>query len=244
MSVLSPPQATPELSLIVPAYNEAILLDSTVRRLHAVVSGLNVTYEIIIVDDGSSDGTAAIADRLAATLASTRVHHQTNAGIGGAFRAGAGLASGDYLMLWPADMIPIESDLTPYLTEFGQADAIVGCRSYRAGYNPLMRINAWLYPKLVASLFDLHLRDVNWIHAYRRELFQPLNLTQNGIPMLAETLVRLRDAGATFVEVEVQMRPRTAGVPSAASLRVMARTLQGLLAFWCTWRKESSARPT
>lgn len=113
MSVLSPRRATPELSLIVPAYNEAILLDSTVRRLHAVVAGLKVTYEIIIVDDGSSDGTAAIADQLAATLASTRVHHQKNAGIGGAFRAGAGLAAGDYLMLWPADMIPIESDLTP-----------------------------------------------------------------------------------------------------------------------------------
>jgi cellulose synthase/poly-beta-1,6-N-acetylglucosamine synthase-like glycosyltransferase len=54
MSVLSPRRATPELSLIVPAYNEAILLDSTIRRLHAVVAGLKVTYEIIIVDDGSS----------------------------------------------------------------------------------------------------------------------------------------------------------------------------------------------
>lgn len=243
MSVLSPRRATPELSLIVPAYNEAILLDSTVRRLHAVVAGLKVTYEIIIVDDGSSDGTAAIADRLAETLASTRVHHQTNAGIGGAFRAGAGLAAGDYLMLWPADMIPIESDLTPYFTKFGQADAIVGCRSYRAGYNPLMRLNAWLYPKLVASLFDLHLRDVNWIHAYRRDLFLRLDLTQSGIPMLAETLVCLRDAGATFVEVEVQMRPRTAGAPSAASLRVMIRTLQGLLAFWCTWRRKRPFPP-
>jgi hypothetical protein len=107
-----------------------------------------------------------------------------------------------------------------------------------------MRINAWLYPKLVAWLFKLQLRDVNWIHAYRRELFQRLNLTQSGIPMLAETLVRLRDSGATFAEVEVQMRPRTAGVPSAASLRVMARTLQGLLAFWHIWRKGSSARST
>jgi hypothetical protein len=125
-----------------------------------------------------------------------------------------------------------------------QADAIVGCRRYRAGYNPLMRLNAWLYPKLVAWLFKLHLRDVNWIHAYRRELFQRLNLTQSGIPMLAETLVRLRDAGATFAEVEVQMRPRTAGEPSAASLRVMARTLQGLLAFWHIWRKGTSARST
>jgi glycosyltransferase involved in cell wall biosynthesis len=227
MTPSSPTGAAPTLSLVVPAFNEEILLEPTVRRLHEVVAQQGLSAEIVIVDDGSGDGTPAIADRLAATLPRTRAVHQVNTGIGGAFRSGAKLASGDYLMLWPADMHPVESDLTPYLTQFGKSDVVVGFRRYRTGYNALMLVNAWLYPRLVGWLFGLRLRDVNWIHAYRREIFNQLRITQTGIPMLAETLVRLRDAGATFVEVEVQMRPRTAGVPSARRIRASNGAVAG-----------------
>lgn len=227
------------LSLVVPAYNEEALLESSVRLLRAALDELGLAAEIIIVNDGSRDATAAVADALARDLPRVRVHHQANQGIGSAFRAGVALASGGYVMLWPADMPPVASDLAPYSDRFGRADVIVGCRRHRAGYNPLMLVNAWLYPRLVTLLFGLRLRDVNWIHAYRREAFLRLHLTQRGIPMLAETLVRFRDAGASIVEVEVEMRPRAAGVPSAARPRVMARTLRGLLAFWLAWRREA-----
>lgn len=231
-------QARPRLSLIIPAFNEEALLADTVQQLHNVLGQLQHPSEIIIVNDGSRDRTGSIADTLSASLDYVRTLHQTNQGIGGAFRAGASLATGDYLMLWPADMRPEAPDLTPYLSALGQADAIIGCRRQRVGYNPVMLINAWLYPKIVSVLFGLHLRDVNWIHAYRRALFLKLHLTQRGIPMLAETLVRLRDARARFIEIEVDMRLRTAGRPSAARLGVMLRTLNGLFSFWLTWSRE------
>ena len=93
----------------------------------------------------------------------------------------------------------------------------------------------------VRALFGLRLRDVNWIHAYRRERFAQITLTQKGIPMLVEALVRLRDLGATFAEVDVEMKPRLGGVPSASRPRVMWRTLRGLLAFWFRWRRERRA---
>jgi len=126
--------------------------------------------------------------------------------------AEAARATGDYLILWPADMPAEPADLAPYVAQFGRADVIVGVRQARVGYNPLMRFNAWLYPKLVATLFGLRLRDVNWIHAYRRDLFARITLTQRGIPMLVEALVRLRDLGARFAEVDVQMKVRLGGV--------------------------------
>ncbi len=232
------PLSAPALSFIVPAYNEEALLAPTLRRLRATLDALGLPAEIILVNDGSTDRTPCLADELAATLPGLRVHHQANQGIGGAFRAGATLATGDYLMLWPADMPPEAADLTPYIAQLGRADVIVGCRRHRVGYNPLMLVNAWLYPKLVAILFGLNIRDVNWIQAYRRNAFLKLKLTQRGIPMLAETLVRFRDTNASFVEVEVEMRPRSAGVPSAARVRVMARTLRGIFAFWLAWRCE------
>jgi glycosyltransferase involved in cell wall biosynthesis len=226
------------LSVVLPAYNEEALLASCVRSLHGALAALRVPAEIILVNDGSRDRTREIADQLAQDLPGVVAIHQANQGIGGAFRTGTARATGDYLMLWPADMPAEPADLAPYAEQFGQADVIVGVRRQRLGYNPLMRFNAWLYPKLVATLFGLRLRDVNWIHAYRRSLFTQITLTQRGIPMLVEVLVRLRDLGATFAEVEVQMKVRLGGVASASRFRVMWRTLTGLLSFWNLRRQE------
>jgi glycosyltransferase involved in cell wall biosynthesis len=231
----------PALSLVLPAYNEEVLLDGCVRQLHAALATLGIPAEIIIVDDGSRDATPRIADTLATELAGVVVCHQENQGIGGAFRTGVARATGEYLILWPADMPAEPADLEPYAAQFGRADVIVGVRRARLGYNPLMRINAWLYPRLARLLFDLRVRDVNWIHAYRRTQFVRIKLTQRGIPMLVEALVRLRDLGATFVEVDVAMKARLGGVPSASRLKVMWRTLTGLLSFWKLWRAERRA---
>ena len=228
----------PALSVIVPAFNEERLLEASIRSLRATLDEIRVPAEIIVVDDGSTDRTGAIADTLAENLPEVRACRQANQGIGGAFLAGSRLARGEYLMLWPADMPAAPGDFAPFVAEFGHADVIVGCRSRRVGYNPLMRLNAWIYPRLVALLFGLRLRDVNWIHAYRRSAFMGIRLGQTGIPMLAEALVRLRDAGATFAEVDVVMKARLHGVPSASRPRVMWRTLAGLLSFWQTWRRE------
>jgi dolichol-phosphate mannosyltransferase len=231
----------PQLTVVLPAYNEEALLADCVRRLHSSLATLGVRAEIVIVNDGSRDRTPRIADELAGTLPGVVAVHQPNQGIGGAFRTGTQRATGDYLILWPADMPAEPRDLAPYVEQFGRADVIVGVRRQRLGYNPLMRLNAWIYPRLVATLFELELRDVNWIHAYRRDLFRRVTLTQRGIPMLVEALVRLRDLGASFVEVDVEMKVRLGGVASASRFKVMWRTLTGLFAFWKLWRRDRRA---
>ncbi len=229
---------SPQLSVVLPACNEEALLDGCVRQLHSALAALGVNAEIIIVNDGSRDRTQDIADALSRDLPGVIAVHQANQGIGGAFRTGAARATGDYLILWPVDMPAEPADLAPYTAQFGQADVIVGVRQQRLGYNPLMRFNAWLYPKLVSVLFGLRLRDVNWIHAYRRAHFARITLTQRGIPMLVEALVRLRDLGASFAEVDVAMKARLGGVASASRFKVMWRTLTGLFAFWRLWRND------
>lgn len=226
------------LSVILPAFNEEALLGGCALALRKSLDSLGAAAEIIIVDDGSSDGTAAVADRLAATQSGIAAIHQQNQGIGGAFLTGVLRARGEYVILWPADMLAEPSDLMPYVNALGRADVIVGVRRARVGYNTLMRLNAWVYPRLVRLLFDFWLPDVNWIQAYRREKLSNIKPTQRGIPMLTEILVRLRDGGATFLSVEVSMRRRLSGTPSAAKVGVMWRTMKGLLAFWVEWRRD------
>ena len=234
---------SPALSVVVPVFNEGATLEGAIRRLQLGLDALGVAAEIILVDDGSNDSSGGIADRLERELSGVAVCHQANQGIGGAFSTGAARARGDFVMLWPVDMPADPADLAPYVRTLGRADVIVGCRRRRVGYNPLMVWNAWLYRWLAGRLFGLRFRDVNWIHVYRRELFRRLVLTQRGIPMLVEALVRLRDAGASFVEVEVEMKPRLGGVPSASRWSVMWRTLRGFVRFWLLWRREKRRPP-
>jgi len=224
--------------MVVPAFNEEAMLDGSIRMMSETLCGIGISHEIILVDDGSSDRTGEVADRLAREIPFLQVHHQLNQGIGGAFRTGVQVSRGDYVVLWPVDMPCSTADLQPYMECLGEASVIVGCRRRRKGYNTLMLMNAWLYPRIVFGLFRLRLRDVNWICLYDGPMLREVRLTQSGIPMLAETLVRMRDRGATFREVEVEMTVRESGVPSAARPRVMGETLLGLLQLWTQWRSE------
>jgi hypothetical protein len=158
-------------------------------------------------------------------------------------RTGFAAATGTYVTCCPADFRMTPAEWAPFEAALGRADVIVGCRRRRLGYNLLMRLNARIYPRLVQALFRLRLRDVNWISVYRRELLAGMEITQRGIPMLVEILVKLRDRGATFAEVDCNMQERTVGTPSAARFRVMRRTLLGLLAFRLGYRRGEQPIP-
>lgn len=226
------------VTVVVPAYNEEKLLAPLVESLVRSMNALLMIYEIVVVNDGSHDRTPIIADDLAGRYPHVSVIHQENKGIGGAVKAGIDRASLEYLLFWPVDMRGDVEDIRPYLSHIGEADVIVGCRKRRVGYNLLMRLNAWLYPYLVRMLFGLQLRDCNWIHLYRTRFIKKIHLSQTGIPMLAEILVKIRDLGGTFLEIDVDMSPRKIGVPSAARFRVMGRTFVGLFTAWINWRRD------
>lgn len=231
--IANSPSTPPTLTIIVPAFNEEANLALCVRTLHTTFAGSS--YEVVIVDDGSSDHTLAVARRLAAESAE-RVRvlgHDRNQGFGAALRTGFGKANGRYVTCCPADFEMTSADWEPFASAVGQADVVVGCRVSREGYNSLMRFNSWLYPKIVRALFGLQLRDVNWISVYRLDLARRVTITQSGVPMLVEILVKLRDLGATFREVDCRMQPRRIGKPSASRFSVMCRTFTGLLRLWC-----------
>jgi glycosyltransferase involved in cell wall biosynthesis len=227
------------IGIVVPAYNEAANLEACVRCLHETFQA--VPYDIVIVDDGSGDSTLGLARRLAAERPEcVRVaEHPCNLGFGAALETGFRRSHGAHVMCCPADFRMTPQDWAPFAEALGRADVLVGCRVRREGYNPLMRVNAWVYPRLVRRLFGLRLRDVNWICVYRRDLISQIAITQRGIPMMVEVLVSLRDLGATFHEVDCRMQPRQFGTPSAARFTVMYRTLRGLLEFWRAYRPPS-----
>ena len=101
---MSTPPASPELTVCVLAFNEADNLAATVRELHAALTGLRRTFELILINDGSTDGTPAVAAKLVAELAAVRVvHHPVNRGLGGVYRTGFAEARGEFVTFFPAD---------------------------------------------------------------------------------------------------------------------------------------------
>jgi glycosyltransferase involved in cell wall biosynthesis len=227
-----------QISIVLPVFNEESNLPRCLETLSATFSGL--PYEVVIVDDGSRDGTLSVARRWEGEHPGPIqvLAHERNQGIGGAIRTGIGAARGEYVMTCAADLLFEPEDWAPYAGALGRADVLVGHRLQRVGYNPLMRFNSWLYPHLVATLFGLRLRDVNWICVYRRDLLRGVEITQRGIPMLVEILVKLRDRGASFLEVDCRMQARAVGKPTAGRFKVMWRTLTGLLGFWREYRRQ------
>jgi glycosyltransferase involved in cell wall biosynthesis len=222
------------LSIILPAYQEEKSLKNTTKSILATFSQYPVSTELFIIDDGSTDQTGTIADDLKSDHPLIQVIHQQNQGIGGAFETGLNRASGEYVMLWPADMPMTPEDIEPFIRHFGKADVIVGCRPSRPGYNTLMKLNSWLFLQIIRLACGLNLRDVNWICLYRRDLFQNTRFFEKRIPMLSEMLLVARSREASFLEVTIPMKPRAFGSPSAGKLNVMGQSLLGLIRL--AWR--------
>jgi glycosyltransferase involved in cell wall biosynthesis len=228
------PAALHGVSIVLPAFNEEAILASTIDVVIETFRSFGAPFEIIIVDDGSTDRTAEVCRELAERHpGEVRLErHAKNQGIGAALKTGFSIARFPVLTNCSADTPYRPEDIRPFMAALGRADTIVGVRTSRTGYNALMRFNSWLYVRLVRLFFGLRLRDVNWTCFYRADLIRRIDIREAGIPMLLEVLVALRDMGGTFHEVEVVQPPREGGTPSAARLRVMWQTGLGFFRVW------------
>jgi glycosyltransferase involved in cell wall biosynthesis len=229
------------LSVVMPAWNECANLEPAVLNVNAVLDAHAPDSDIIIVDDGSRDGTAEIARALQTRLERVVhvVSHAGNRGYGAAIRAGIAQCRRDLVVLLPADRQYDARDL-PRLLESAQTyDIVVGRRVGNA--DPMIRrVNRWCWRRLVCWLFELPLIDVNsGFKIYRRRLFDECPLRATGAMFDTEILARATCRGATLVEVPVQYLPRRGGRASGGRLAVIARSVRELVALYPELRARS-----
>ncbi len=224
----------PEWTVLVPACNEAAAIADTVRDVRQALDELGVSHEVLIVDDGSRDGTGAIADRLAAADPQVRVvHHPSNLGIGSGFATGVRHAHGQWLILIPADLAIDLGDLALYRRASREADIVVGVRSDRRDYSAYRQLVSRLNILLVQRLFRLPLRQFNYISLYRLAVLRRLPIRYHSSAFFfAEVLIRARDAGYRLAEVDVRYVPRRSGRATGARLGLVLRTGRDMLHFW------------
>jgi glycosyltransferase involved in cell wall biosynthesis len=230
----------PRLTFFFPAFNEEENVERMVDRALADVGPLVDSLEVLIVDDGSTDGTPQLADALDARHTEVRVVHQPNRGYGGALQAGFANARGELVAFSDGDLQFDLRELGLLLTRLDDADrpvdAVIGYRIRRR--DPPHRIFiAKTYNAIVSAAFGLRVRDVDCaMKLFRRELFDGLRLTAEGPFLSAELLIKLRARGARLAQVGVNHFPRTAGSNTGASPLKILRTVRDLARLrWALW---------
>jgi glycosyltransferase involved in cell wall biosynthesis len=224
----------PALSYFFPAHDEEANLEALVDEALRDLPALADRFEIIAVDDGSRDGTAAIADRLAAAHPDVvrAVHHPTNLGYGAALRSGFRAARFDLVCFTDGDRQFRVADLgrlTARLLAPDAPDVVVGYRIRRAD-PPIRTIYARLYKLANRVWFGLRVRDVDCAcKLFRRPALEGIRVESGGAFFSAELLVKLRAAGRSVVETGVPHYPRTAGSPTGARPSVVWRAVKD---FW------------
>jgi glycosyltransferase involved in cell wall biosynthesis len=222
------------LSYFFPAHDEESNVEGLVDEALLTLPGLAEVYEVVIVDDGSTDSTGPIADRLAADHPGVVrvVHHPTNRGYGAALRSGFQAARYELVCFTDGDRQFRVADLGRLLERLAgpdRPDAVVGYRRRRAD-RPLRTVYARLYRLANRIFFGLAVRDVDCAcKIFRREALVGVRVSSGGAFFSAELLVKLLAEGRTIVEVGVPHHPRTAGSASGARPSVVARAVRD---FW------------
>ena len=231
---LSAPDKPAGLSVFFPAYNDSGTIASMVIRAVQAAAALTPDYEVIVVNDGSSDATAEVADELARTYPQVRViHHGKNRGYGGALQTGIRSATKELIFYTdgdaqydPGELSLLWSHLTP------EAD-LVNCYKISRS-DPMHRIVIGrLYHHIVSLMFGLKMRDVDCdFRLMRRSMFEVINLEKTSGVICLEMMKKVQDAGFRIVEVPVHHFHRAFGKSQFFNFRRIFKTGIDVMRLW------------
>jgi glycosyltransferase involved in cell wall biosynthesis len=233
------------ISVFLLAHNEEGNIERVVEGFKAELPKLTNDYEIIVVNDGSSDQTGKIAEDMAAADPHVRVvHHPSNRGYGAAVISGINAASKAYVLLSDGDGQFDPTDFARLAAKVGDYDVVVGRRVRRA--DPFMRrLNGRAWSILMRLLFGLRITDVDCgFKLFRREVLSDLELEAKGAMITTELMAKLASRGARITEVGVRHLPRITGEQSGNSLWVIIRAFRELPTLYWKLRAGRGSRGT
>lgn len=229
------------LSVVMPAYNERYLVAESVRRVLAVECPRISWLELIVVDDGSTDGTREILRELAAANPGrmTLVLHEKNGGKGAAVATGIDLAKGDVTVIQDADLEYNPRDLAKVVVPFleDEADAVFGSRFLTGDYRRVLYFRHTLGNKVLTGmcnwLTDLNLSDMETCtKAVRTSLLQSIPIRSRDFRIEPELVFKLEKRGARIFEVPISYSGRTYEEGKKIGLKDAFQALYCIIRYW------------
>lgn len=226
------------LSVVLPCYNEEANIAETVRKTVAWMQRAGIEGDVIVVDDGSTDGSPAILQRLSTELPMLRViRHEHNRGYGAAVRTGCDAVETELIAFMDSDGQFEAKDIARLLPGLEKNNLSAGVRVHRA--DPFNRkLNAWLYGCLVRVVLGIKVLDLNCgLKVYRRTLWQRMRpIFATGALFNAELFLNMVQLGETWSEIPVPHYPRRAGMQTGAKTMVVLHMFRELFALKRTSR--------
>lgn len=201
-----PPTKIPyRVSFVIPALNEERVVEGVVREIWSTVDKLIDTYEILLIDDGSTDRTGQIMDALARELPNIRVlHNKPNIGLGASYQRGVRESKHDYVMMLCGDGGLPASSLPPIIENIGKADIVIPyMTNLRSIKTPLRYFISRAYTQMMNLLSGRKLHYYNGLPVHRRALLGQTKMQSSGFGFQGEILVQLLRAGHSYVQVGV-----------------------------------------
>lgn len=212
------------LSVFYPCYNEEASLIPLTEACIAFLPQVAKIWEIIIVDDGSTDKTAKIGRQLAKKYSAVSlVSHQKNRGYGAALQTGFRQAKYSWTFFTDGDRQFDVTELARFIPFTSQYRGVIGYRSRRAE-GSFRAFNAYLFKLFVGLLFRVHVRDIDCaFKLYQTDLIQAMPLLSQGAMINAEILYRLKKKHVQLKQLPVQHYPRQFGLPTGNNLKVIIK---------------------
>ena len=213
------------VSIIIPAFNEEKDIKETISVVSRVAVSCISDFEIIIVDDGSTDETGKIIEDIARQNRRVKiVTHQKNRGFGEAQRSGIKAATKKYITGFPADSDQTTKVLKDLILQRKKADLV---SSYMTNYfdRPLRRrFISRIYTAIINNVFGLNMRYYNGYYICPSNLLKQLKLKSSGFSIFAEVKVKLLKRGCSCLEIPYLHKPRLHGVSKSLGLKSIFQT--------------------
>ncbi|WP_159809230.1 glycosyltransferase family 2 protein [Cellulomonas citrea] len=226
------------LSIFFPMWNEEAYAERAVEAARTVCrelvdEGAIGDYELIVVDDASTDRTPQIADAMAAADPHVRVvHHERNRKLGGSIKTGLAASTGDYVLYTDADLPWEMGELRRALRVLRtyEVDVVSAYRLDRTGEGPLRTIYSFFYNGLIQLMFKTRLRDINFsFKLFTRQVLDVVHPVSESSFIDAEMVIRARNAGFQILQIGVDYFPRTRGISTLSSPSVIWALLRELV---------------
>jgi len=226
----------PYLTVLIPAYNEESDIAFAIKSISEHLARLSLDYEILVVDDGSHDQTAVIVSALAAADPHLRLErHSRNQGIGAGIQTGVQAARGQFMIFIPADLGMNLEQLHRYVEASVRADIVLGNRSDRRDYTFWRKVVSVSNILLLKLLFGLKQHQFAYINLYRLSVIRRIHIESRSVFISHELIIKARDLGARFEEVQVNYVTRQTGRATGARMSRVAQAAWETWIFWLKW---------
>jgi glycosyltransferase involved in cell wall biosynthesis len=227
------PRALTSLSIFFPCYNEASNVGAVIEQAAQVGDEYGIDYEVVVVDDGSTDNSAKIVQRYSEKNPRVRlIQHSKNMGYGAALRTGFQNVKKELVFLTDGDNQFRISEIEKLFSKIDSCDVVAGYRINRRD-KAHRRLNGFLWTKLTRALFGLPTRDVDCaFKLFRRRALEGLELKSDQLLIHAEILARIKKKGFKIEEIGVTHYPRAAGKATATGAGRIVKTFGELFGLY------------